>query len=602
MVDLAASADIPLMWKSGEFVTQRARDLGRLSGYLPWVIYSLTATGQGLGSDLWHEHREWILWVAGGTLLAGVPRLLAGRRLLTAEEADLPRAHLQYSLSVYLVAVVWSAFSCLAVIQYPVSWTGLLALLTTLGITAGSVVSFTPDLRVQLTYIAIMTLPSALAMSLSGGSEGVFTGLNAFLFAAFVSRLSLIHHRNYISLLWANHELERARGQLCGSLRQLAEVEERWSLAFEGSGDGVWDWNVQKGEGYTSLRFHELLGLTEQMASPQPEQVLEAVHPDDRPLLRKAWSLHFHGQTPDFHCEARIQAESGAWQWLLIRGKAIQRDAQGHPQRLVGTLSDIQEQKELQIQLAQSRNLESIGVLAAGIAHEINTPLQYVSDNLRFLQESWAELEPVLARVALHKEAVDIDYLREEVPTCLDQSLQGISHMTKIVAAMKDFSHSSLSEKLPVNLNELVETTLTLSRNHWKYTASVETQLMSDLPTLPAVRNELTQVILNLVVNAADAIAERAQLEAEFTGLIQIQTRAQDGHLELSVTDNGSGIRPQDQSRVFDPFFTTKAVGKGTGQGLTLCRQTISRHGGSIAFSSKPGQGTTFRVTLPLAV
>lgn len=296
------------------------------------------------------------------------------------------------------------------------------------------------------------------------------------------------------------------------------------------------------------------------------------------------------------------------------------------PERKTGELliigSDVTERKSLEIQLRQAQKLEAIGQLAAGIAHEINTPTQYVGDNTNFLKESWTAIAPVLsamrqlraevskgplneaklAQFDLLWEAADLLYLETEIPRALEQSLDGIQRVAKIVRAMKEFSHPGSEEKRPLDLNKAIETTITVARNEWKYVSEVVTHLQEDLPLVPCHAGEFNQVILNLLVNAAHAIRQVVGDGSQKKGAIAVTTRRDGDWVEILVRDTGAGIPEAVRSRIFEPFFTTKPVGEGTGQGLALAHNVVARrHGGKIWFDTEVGQGTTFFIRLPLS-
>ncbi|MEA2639517.1 MAG: two-component system, NtrC family, sensor kinase [Chloroflexota bacterium] len=270
-------------------------------------------------------------------------------------------------------------------------------------------------------------------------------------------------------------------------------------------------------------------------------------------------------------------------------------------------------------QLRQSQKMEAIGVLAGGIAHEINTPIQFVGDNTRFLQEAFADLQRVLTEYRALRDAIppgavepaileelertearaDVSYLKEEVPKALGDSLDGVTRVATIVRALKEFAHPDAAEKAPADLNQALLSTLTVARNELKYLADVETEL-EELPLVHCHIGELNQVFLNLLVNAAHAIADVVG-ESGQRGLIRVRTERDDDAVIVSISDTGSGIREELRERVFDPFFTTKEVGKGTGQGLALARAiVVDKHGGTIALESEVGRGTTFYVRLPI--
>jgi two-component system, NtrC family, sensor kinase len=278
------------------------------------------------------------------------------------------------------------------------------------------------------------------------------------------------------------------------------------------------------------------------------------------------------------------------------------------------------EREEFEIQLRQSQKLESIGQLAAGIAHEINTPTQYIGDNTRFLKDAFAGVMKMIGQyeklaqaatagpvpAALLKEIeaahgeLDVEYLMQEIPVALGQSLEGIDRVAKIVGAMKDFSHPNGAEKSSIDINQAIESTLTVARNEWKYVANLETNFDKTLPPVPCLPGEFNQVILNLVVNAAHAIADVIK-GTDKKGTIRVSTAKIGDWVEVRISDSGTGIPKEVQPRIFEPFFTTKEVGKGTGQGLAISRSVIvEKHGGTIVFETDAGKGTTFIIRIPL--
>jgi PAS domain S-box-containing protein len=278
------------------------------------------------------------------------------------------------------------------------------------------------------------------------------------------------------------------------------------------------------------------------------------------------------------------------------------------------------QRQSLEEQLRQSQKLEAVGQLAAGIAHEINTPTQYVGDNARFLKDSWAQIAGLLTQCrtvldeaksgAIQPQTIeafeqashsaDLDYLLAEIPSAIDQELEGLDRVTKIVRAMKEFSHPG-QEKRNVNINKAIATTITVAQNEWKYVADVITHFDETLPGIPCLVGEFNQVMLNLIINAAQAIALTIEQPSNRKGTITISTSRQQEHVQIAIQDTGAGIPEAIQSRIFELFFTTKPVGKGTGQGLALAYSLIvKRHQGRIWFDSKEGEGTTFYVQLPL--
>ena len=290
----------------------------------------------------------------------------------------------------------------------------------------------------------------------------------------------------------------------------------------------------------------------------------------------------------------------------------------------IGTLiqgSNITKRRIMENQLIQAQKLESIGQLAAGIAHEINTPIQYVGDNVHFLQTSFEDINKVLSKYRTLKDSdqegisfdyrrdevekviqeTQLDYLTREIPKALDQTLDGIERVRRIVQSIKAFAHPGQEAKRDVDINQAVENNITVARNEWKYVADLVTDLEPSLPLVSCVLGDINQVILNILVNAAQAVSEVVQDGSKGKGKISIST-CQDGPwVEIRISDTGNGIPERIRPKIFDPFFTTKEVGKGTGQGLAISHTAVvERHHGSITFDTEIGRGTTFRIRLPI--
>jgi signal transduction histidine kinase len=282
---------------------------------------------------------------------------------------------------------------------------------------------------------------------------------------------------------------------------------------------------------------------------------------------------------------------------------------------LLGVVTDLRARRQRALEDRHDQKLESLGRLSAGIAHEINTPIQFVGDNTRFLAEAYQEMLALLLvyrgcmdassgglsweerreRATAGEQKADIDYLTTEVPVAVAQSLEGIERVASLVRAMKSFSYKDSSDRSYADLNEALTTTLTVARNEVKYVADVVLDL-GDLPEVLCHVGDLNQVFLNLLVNAADALEDK-----EERGQIRITTRAEDSMAVISIVDNGCGMPPELQRVIFEPFFTTKEVGKGTGQGLPLVRAVvIDKHGGTIEVNSEVGLGTEFVLRLPV--
>ncbi len=325
------------------------------------------------------------------------------------------------------------------------------------------------------------------------------------------------------------------------------------------------------------------------------------------------------------------QGQGGQWKHRSKDGRVIDVEihfhtlAYGGRRACVVIAQDVTERNRLEIELRHAQKLEAVGGLAAGIAHEINTPIQFVGDNIRFLSDAFADISKLLEKYrclreyaanggtgqelavevdAMEKEA-DIPYLVEEIPNALGQSQDGVSRVATLVRAMKVFAHPDSKEKSASDINEALGSTLTVARNELKYVANVETEF-GKLPLVNCNIGEVNQVFLNLLVNAAHAIAEarkknHGKADSEEKGMIRVRTSREEESVLISIADTGCGIPEQIRDRIFDPFFTTKESGKGTGQGLAIAHSVVvERHRGTLTFTSEVGKGTTFYIRLPL--
>jgi PAS domain S-box-containing protein len=372
---------------------------------------------------------------------------------------------------------------------------------------------------------------------------------------------------------------------------------------------------------YISPQAETILGLTVEECLADTSIMLAAIHPDDEARVREEFRAGLEaGQIPP--TEYRFVRRDGALVWLRNEVSVV-TDENGVPW-LQGILLDIsrhkraeEERDRLELDLRLAQKLEAVGQLAAGIAHEINTPIQFVGDTTRFLHEAHEDLDALLteyraalaeaaaspelqARIAAAEDAADVEYLRERVPQAYDRAFDGLDRVGKIVGAMKRFAHPPTSEMVPVDLTEAIESTLVVAANEYKYVADIDVELGA-LPPVLGNAGDLNQVFLNLIVNAAHAI-ESAIGDSGERGTIRVTGRADAGHVTITIADTGGGIPADIAGRVFDPFFTTKGVGRGTGQGLAIARTIVTdRHGGALTFDTTPGAGTAFHVRLPTA-
>ena len=293
----------------------------------------------------------------------------------------------------------------------------------------------------------------------------------------------------------------------------------------------------------------------------------------------------------------------------LVVGRAIQQ------RRL------LLEKQRIEKELARVQRLEAIGKLAAGIAHEINTPTQYIGDNSRFLQGAFKDIsglldaferllqaarndsvsEDLLREIETELRNTDLAYLKREIPLAIGQSLEGVGHVADIVDAMKEFSHPDHGEKQPIDLNHAILGAVTLCCGEWKHQAELVTDFDTELPLVYCLPTDINRLVVNLVVNAVHAIADSNRDGSERKGTITVRTRYDDPWAEIRVEDTGTGISDEIRTRVFDLFFTTKKVGRGTGQGLAIVHNiVVDKHGGTIDFMTKKGEGTTFIIRLPI--
>ena len=410
--------------------------------------------------------------------------------------------------------------------------------------------------------------------------------------------------------------------------RAVLIQESRFLHALmEHSSDRIYYKDLQSRITYCSRSFLRLFNLTD-LSEIQgktdfdffSEEHARAAFEDEQEIIRTG--------VAKLNLEEVETWPDGRVTWVST-SKAPFRDGQG---RIIGTFGisrDITERKarerehqQMEVLLRHAQKLESIGSLAAGIAHEINTPTQYIGDNTSFLGGSLPAVldclevqrrfllglqsgqdRPGQAEEALRKiEDLDLGYLAEEIPKALKETLEGIARVTTIVRAMKDFSHPGGAGKAPVDLNKTITSTVTVSRSVWKPVAQLVQDLDPELPPVLCFQGEINQAVLNLVVNAAQAIEEA--LDSRRTGklgVIRILTRVAGPDVRVSVSDTGNGIPEAIRNRIFEPFFTTKPVGKGTGQGLAIVHSVVvEKHGGRIEVESEPGGGTTFHLFLPV--
>jgi PAS domain S-box-containing protein len=373
---------------------------------------------------------------------------------------------------------------------------------------------------------------------------------------------------------------------------------------------------------YVSPQIEPLIGLSVQQWTGGLDRLLESVHPDDRVRVAEALQGPPEGRQPE-PAEFRCIKPDGQEVWIRDACAVVTTD--GDRRLLQGLLFDITAAKRseadrdrLELDLRLGQKLEAVGQLAAGIAHEINTPIQFVGDTVRFLDDAFGDVmalviayerllvaaeagpvpEELIAAVRAAEELADVDYLRERVPGAFERATDGVQRVATIVRAMREFAHPPTTDKTPFDINRALRSTLIVASNEYKYIADVEMEF-AELPPVMCDGGDINQVFLNLVVNAAHAI-EDATADGE-RGVISLRTAVEKDHVRISIADTGSGIPSAVAGRIYDPFFTTKDVGRGTGQGLAIARRiVVERHGGTLSFETEQGCGTTFHVRLPV--
>jgi PAS domain S-box-containing protein len=433
------------------------------------------------------------------------------------------------------------------------------------------------------------------------------------------------------------------------TLKELQKREESYSRIVNLANEGIWSLDAEGRTNFVNSSLTALLGYSADEMQGRP--VTDFMFEEDYPYFQKKLVSGFQNLRVPY--ERRYRHKNGTEIWALVSAAGIHDEAGQfiggfamvtditQKKRAEDALRQLNESLETKVaertaelqksnaeletayedlkhahaQILQQEKMASIGQLAQGIAHEINTPSQYVSNNIRFIHECMDDLvsgiedfmqtlsvEMVAGKVKERFDSImqeiDYDYLKQELPRALQESAEGVERITNIVVAMKDFAKPSNDILEPVELSKLIEDTVEISRNSWQSVAELVVEPASEALAVDGLRDELGQVLLHLILNAADAI--EASRQGNDLGRIRIQTRASDAWAEILVEDNGCGMPEEVRKRVFEPFFTTKQVGKGSGQGLAIAYDIITdKHGGELWVDSTPGEGTCFTVRLP---
>jgi PAS domain S-box-containing protein len=389
----------------------------------------------------------------------------------------------------------------------------------------------------------------------------------------------------------AHDELEKRVAERTRQLEKTAEAlrisEERYALAVQGSNDGIWDLNLATGEAYHSLRWKNILGYEDNEIDGNFKEWESRLHPDDYQRVMETGKAYEEDRIPAFNIEYRLRHKDGSYRWVLTRGACL-RDSQGRAYRMAGSLSDITEHKELEHQLLQVQKMESIGMLAGGVAHEFNNLLTAISGYGQILQET--------------------------IPANDGMSLESVANIMKACERAADltrgllaFSRKQLINTKPVHIDTLISNTGQLIQRDIGEDIEFRTSLSGKNLLVKADPGQIEQVLMNMAANARDAMPQGGRLSVT-TSQVVVKKRSElqydlpepGKYAQISVADTGTGIDVESLASIFEPFYTTKEVGKGTGLGLSIVHGIIKQHNGSILVDSEPGKGTRFNIYLPL--
>ncbi len=414
-----------------------------------------------------------------------------------------------------------------------------------------------------------------------------------------------------IELVNSNKELKLEVMERQKAESALKDSEERYRILIENAIVGVL--LIQDGK----ITFAN--SICSKMCGYDQEEIIDRsflhfIHPDDHELAINNHRKRLMGEKVEDSYPLRIINKQGETRWFQINAVCMIYDGK---QTILTFLNDITQQRQLELQVLQSEKMASIGQLAAGVAHEINNPVGFVSCNFNTLEGYQRQLSELITKykeiaslINMHPESrekfflelkeiekledeIDIDYVLNDFPLIIKESEDGVNRVKKIVSDLKNYAHPGNENKQLTDINRNIESTLNMVWNELKYRVEVEKEL-NEIPAVECYPQLLNQVFMNLIVNAAQAIEDK--------GKIKIKTRRYNNHIEINISDTGMGIPKENLTRIFDPFFTTKDVGKGTGLGLHVCYNIVNKHHGTINVESDVGKGTTFTVNLPISV
>lgn len=393
----------------------------------------------------------------------------------------------------------------------------------------------------------------------------------------------------------------------------LKKSEKKYRNLVELMNEGILVLNAGQVVTFVNTKLAKILGYEPDAVIGQDFNTF--LHPDSRDNFRQQQLLRKDGLSESYEM---ILVNKRGEKIFVLSSPTVLLDDNSAFSGSYEVITNISNIKLIEMQLVHSQKMETIGVMAAGIAHEINTPLQYIVGNTGFVKEITEKMlalvktiqckcaeatatnsQDTVAAISKMIEAFDLDFVSKEVPCALNESIEGLDRISSIVLSVKKFAHPEVDTLTSVDVNAEIKNTITVSRNEWKYNAELVTNFTDNIPHFMCIASDFNQIILNLIVNAAHAIQKKCK-GSNNKGIITIATSYDKHFICISVADNGSGIDDKIKGKIFNPFFTTKEVGKGTGMGLAIVLKLVEKHQGKIWFESKEGEGTIFYVQFPL--